>query len=92
MSLTGGSIAQSTGRLRGYSIRVSNTSHVSPGSTSACFTDDMSHTLQTVIKEECKRTTRYVWFYQLHAGDALVPVLEICEVQVFGKLTRCVTL
>lgn len=78
----------STLRLRGYSIRVSNSSDVSPGSTDVCFIDDMSHTLPTVIEEECKRTARYVWFYQPHARDATVPVLEICEVQIFGWCTE----
>lgn len=94
MSLTGGSEALNTIRLRGYSIRVSNTSDVSSGSTSECFTDDMSHILPTVIQEECKRTARYVWFYQLQKQEwnNKVPILEICEVQVFGKLTRCVNL
>lgn len=92
-SLTGGSVAGNTIRLRGYSIRVSNTSNVSPiKSTSACFIDDMSHILPTVIQEDCKKTTRYVWFYQPHVRDAKVPVLEICEVQIFGKMTSCVTL
>lgn len=92
MSLTGGGGSKSTLRLRGYSIRVSNSSDVPPGSTVVCFTDDMSHTLSTVNQKDCTKTTRYVWFYQQHVGDATVPVLEICEVQVFGKLTSCVSL
>lgn len=94
MSLTGGTEAQSTERLRGYSIRVSNSSnvHLLAGSTDLCFTDDMSHTLPTVIQEDCKRTTRYVWFYQPNNRDSIAPILEICEVQVFGKLTSCVSL
>lgn len=94
MSFTGGSVAANTIRLRGYSIRISNTSDVPPSSTDACFTDDASHTLPTVIKEDCKRTTRYIWFYQpkVRSRDDKVPILEICEVQVFGKLTGCVTL
>lgn len=91
--MTGGSVAKSTERLRGYSIRVSNTSDVSPvSSTDVCFADYSSSTLPTVIQEDCKKTTRYVWFYQPHVKDATVPVLEICEVQVFGKLTSCVSL
>nr|XP_034320549.1 multiple epidermal growth factor-like domains protein 10 isoform X2 [Crassostrea gigas] len=81
-----GSAFLTTIRLRGYSIRVSNSSDVSPGSTDACFIDDMSETLPTVIQEECERTTRYVWFYQVHIRDSndKVPILEICEVQIFG--------
>nr|XP_034322286.1 uncharacterized protein LOC105328158 isoform X3 [Crassostrea gigas] len=81
-----GSDALNTIRLRGYSIRVSNTSDVPPGSADACFTDDMPHTLKTVVQNDCKRTTRYIWFYQPHvtSGNDRVPILEICEVQIFG--------
>lgn len=92
MSLTGGSVANSIIRLRGYSIRVSNTSNVSPGSADACFTDNRSATLKTVIEEDCKKTTKYIWFYQTHKINPNGPILEICEVQVSGKLTSCVTL
>lgn len=81
-----------TVRLSGYSIRVSNSSNVPPGSTDACFSDDISDTLPTVIQKECKKTTRYVWFYQPHVRDSSVnvPVLEICEVQIFGKFAELV--
>lgn len=92
MSFAGGSASLNTERLRGYSIRVSNSSDVPPGSTDACFTDDTSATLLTLIQEECTKTTRYVWFYQPHKRDSSSPILEICEVQVFGKLTSCVSL
>lgn len=84
-TISGGSVAHSTIRLRGYSIRVSNVSNVSPGSTDECFTDDMSHTIPTVVQEECKKATRYIWFYQTHRIDSSSPILEICEVQIFGK-------
>lgn len=92
--MTGGSQLKSTIRLRGYSIRVSNTSDVPPGSTEACLTDNSSSTLPTVIQEDCKRTTKYVWFYQpkVISWNDKVPILEICEVQIFGKLKSCVTL
>lgn len=92
MTLTGDTEAKNTVRLRGYSIRVSNTSDVSPGLTEACFTDAMSKTLPTVIQEECRKTTKYIWFHQLNVrrGDDKAPILEICEVQVFGKLTYCI--
>eukprot|EP00105_Crassostrea_gigas_P019607 XP_011438156.1 PREDICTED: multiple epidermal growth factor-like domains protein 11 [Crassostrea gigas] len=79
-----GSASLNTERLRGYSIRVSNSSDVPPGSTDACFTDDTSATLLTLIQEECTKTTRYVWFYQPHKRDSSSPILERCEVQVFG--------
>lgn len=86
-TFSGGTVSQNTVRLRGYSIRVSNTSDVSPGSTDVCFTDDSSATLPTIIQEECKKTTRYIWFYQPHERDSInnVPILEFCEVQIFGK-------
>ncbi|XP_052692559.1 multiple epidermal growth factor-like domains protein 10 [Crassostrea angulata] len=77
----------STIRLRGYSIRVSNTSDVFPGnSTDVCFTHDSSPMSQTIIQEDCKRTTRYIWFYQPHGRDSRnsAPILEICEVEIFG--------
>lgn len=85
---SGGSVAQNTERLRGYSIRVSNTSDVFPGnSTDVCFTHDSSPMSQTIIQEDCKRTTRYIWFYQPHGRDSRnsAPILEICEVEIFGK-------
>lgn len=54
----------------------------------------MSGTLPTVIQEDCKETTKYVWFYQPHVRDSIykAPMLEICEVQIFDKLTSCITL
>lgn len=81
-----GSTTVNTIRLQGYSIRVSNVSNVSPSSTDVCFTDYSSSTLPTVIQEECERTARYVWFYQPHVRNLndKVPILEICEVQIFG--------
>lgn len=92
MSLTGGSVAKSIERLRGYSIRVSNASDVTPGLKDACFTDNRSATLKTVIEEECKKTTKYIWFYQTHKIYPNGPILEICEVEVSGKLLSYVTL
>lgn len=71
-----------TGRLKGHSIRVSNTSDVQPNSTKVCFTDT-SNQLPIIIEEDCKSTTRYVWLYQQHPRNG-VPILEICEIQVFG--------
>lgn len=81
---------RSTQRLKGYSIRVSNTSDVTPGSTDVCFADDRSSTLPTLINQDCEVSARYVWFYQTNVYESTnhVPILEICEVQVFGKLTR----
>lgn len=87
MSLTGGSDEFDTTRLRGYSIRVSNTTNVSPVSTYVCFTDDKSRKISTIIQDNCMETARYVWFYQRQNHNSFAPILEICEVQVFGKLT-----
>nr|XP_022306194.1 neurogenic locus notch homolog protein 1-like isoform X2 [Crassostrea virginica] len=70
-----------TKRLRGYSIRVSNDT-VLP--ESSCYTDPGNVTLPTIIEKDCVRTTRYVWIYQNNTLDGDCPMLEICEVQVFG--------
>lgn len=50
--------------------------------------------MPTVIQKECKKTARYVWFYQPHVGDwdVKVPALKICEVQIFGKFSEFVLL
>nr|XP_022312100.1 uncharacterized protein LOC111117327 isoform X1 [Crassostrea virginica] len=77
-----GSPYANTKRLRGYSIRVSNDSDV-PAMT--CYTDTGNVLLPTIIENECVATSQYVWFYQTHtaSGDNS-PILEICEVQIFG--------
>lgn len=87
MTLLGGSASKSTLRLRGYSIRVSNTSDQTPDATDACFIHPSSSISQTIIQKDCKRTTRYIWFYQPHGRDSRngAPILEICEVEIFGK-------
>nr|XP_022312496.1 uncharacterized protein LOC111117633 [Crassostrea virginica] len=72
-----------TKRLSGYSIRVSNDSSLRPPG-SPCFTDPGNVTLHTIIEEDCERTARYVWIYQDKARKEEVPMLEICELQVFG--------
>ena len=78
-----GSAYANTIRLRGYSIRVSNDSDV-PART--CYTDPGNVLLPTIIENECVATSQYVWFYQTHtAPDVNSPILEICEVQIFGK-------
>eukprot|EP00105_Crassostrea_gigas_P015663 XP_011432728.1 PREDICTED: multiple epidermal growth factor-like domains protein 10 isoform X1 [Crassostrea gigas] len=79
-----GSPLGNTMRLWGYSIRVSNNSDVPPASTDVCFTDNKTHILPTVIQEECKKSTRYIWFYQMHFRDYFAPILEICEVMIYG--------
>nr|XP_034318105.1 uncharacterized protein LOC105321088 [Crassostrea gigas] len=79
-----GSTENKKSRLPGFSIRVSNDTTV-PTSSSSCYTSLPSDDMPTVIEKACERTTRYVWIYQNHtaAGD-VCPILEICEVQVFG--------
>lgn len=72
-------------RLLGYSIRVSNDINV-PQPESSCYIDPGNVTLPTIVEEDCEGTARYVWIYQSKkSGQSFeVPMLEICEVQVFG--------
>nr|XP_034318098.1 uncharacterized protein LOC105317649 [Crassostrea gigas] len=79
-----GSSLRKKSRLPGFSIRVSNDTTV-PTSISSCYTSLQSDDMRTIIERDCERTTRYVWIYQDHIspGD-ICPILEICEVQVFG--------
>ena len=72
-----------TRRLHGYSIRVSNGTALPPPESS-CYTDPGNVTLPTIIEKDCERTARYVWIYQDNTLDGICPILEICEVQVFG--------
>ncbi|XP_078327529.1 uncharacterized protein LOC111116790 [Crassostrea virginica] len=70
-------------RLRGYSIRVSNDTDTIPPESS-CYTDPGNVILPTIIEKDCEKTARYVWIYQDERNRNEVPMLEICEVQVFG--------
>uniref|UniRef100_K1PU10 Zinc finger protein 60 n=1 Tax=Magallana gigas TaxID=29159 RepID=K1PU10_MAGGI len=71
-------------RLPGFSIRVSNDTTV-PTSHSSCYTSLPSENMSTVIERDCEKTAKYVWIYQDHISPGDVcPILEICEVQVFG--------
>uniref|UniRef100_K1R1V0 Tyrosine-protein kinase receptor Tie-1 n=1 Tax=Magallana gigas TaxID=29159 RepID=K1R1V0_MAGGI len=80
-----GSPYKNTERLRGYSLRVSNDTNVPPVESS-CYNDTGIVTLPTIVEEDCERTTRYIWIHQTNKGnkDEWCPMLEICEVQVFG--------
>lgn len=72
-----------TRRLRGYSIRVSNNSDA-PAET--CYSDPNNVSLPTILVNECETTAQYVWFYQTHTTPGeYSPILEICEVKIFGK-------
>ena len=74
-----------TRRLRGYSIRVSNDTALPPPESS-CYKDPGNVTLPTIIEKDCERTARYVWIYQNNTVIGRCPMLEICEVQVFGMI------
>lgn len=72
---------KNTIRLPGYSILVSNESWPN----SSCYRDPMSPNLPSINENECLATTQYIWFYQSHnSSEDRVPMLEICEVQVYG--------
>ncbi|XP_078330009.1 receptor-type tyrosine-protein phosphatase gamma-like [Crassostrea virginica] len=71
-----------TVRLPGYSIRVSNTSILS--TASICYQDPGVSTLPDELEEECHMTGQFVWLYQNRTLNGPCPMLEICEVQIFG--------
>lgn len=79
--LIGADASTNTIRLLGYSIRGSTNSLLSD--TKVCYSDN-SGILPTVIEAGCKVLARYIWFYQAQSQSGEVPILEICEVQVFG--------
>lgn len=81
--LIGGDASANTIRLLGYSIRGSTNRLISD--TKVCYSDN-SGILPTVIEAGCKVLARYIWFYQSHSQSDEVPILEICEVQVFGTV------
>ncbi|XP_065938298.1 uncharacterized protein [Magallana gigas] len=79
-----GSPYMNTARLRGYSLRVSNDTSVPP-IESSFYNDPGIVTLPTIVEEDCERTARYIWIYQSNKPNYdPCPLLEICEVQVFG--------
>lgn len=68
-------------RLPGYSILFSNASWPNM----SCYKDPKSQNLSSIIENECRATTQYIWFYQPYKSpDDCAPMLEICEVQVYG--------
>ena len=78
-----------TKRLQGYSIRVSNDSNVPPPE-SICYQDPGNTVLDSILQNDCERTAQYIWIYQNNTFFGQCPILEICEVQVFGMI-RCKT-
>uniref|UniRef100_A0A8W8NUH6 protein-tyrosine-phosphatase n=2 Tax=Magallana gigas TaxID=29159 RepID=A0A8W8NUH6_MAGGI len=73
-----------TARLRSYSLRVSNDTSVPPPESS-CYNDPGNVPLPIIVEEDCERTARYIWIFQSNKPHVEpCPMLEICEVQVFG--------
>lgn len=71
-------------RLRGFSIRVSSDTNEPPPQLT-CYTDQGNVQLNITTEAECERIARYIWIYQSNKADRdRCPMLEICEVQIFG--------
>ena len=61
-------------------------SNVSDAPAETCYSDPGNVHLPTILLNECVATSQYVWFYQTHTAlGEYSPILEICEVQIFGK-------
>lgn len=68
-------------RLPGYSILFSNESWPN----SSCYRNQNSSGIRTVNFKKCRAITQYLWFYQQYKpNNDCAPILEICEVEVFG--------
>uniref|UniRef100_K1QV61 Multiple epidermal growth factor-like domains 11 n=1 Tax=Magallana gigas TaxID=29159 RepID=K1QV61_MAGGI len=80
ITLIGGSL--NTIRLREYFILFSNVSTLSEARV--CYSQPPGVIDTTILEEDCQSTARYIWFYQNKTFEGPVPMLEICEVQVFG--------
>ncbi|XP_062597090.1 multiple epidermal growth factor-like domains protein 10 [Saccostrea cucullata] len=82
-----GSVSLSTIRLRGYTIKLSNSTQLSDAET--CYSDTGNDALPTILTNDCEGTSRFVWFHTTSVPDSrdTVPMLEICEVQIFGCQT-----
>lgn len=54
----------------------------------SCYKDPGNVTLPTILEEDCNRTAQYIWIYKpnISAQGDFCPILEICEVQIFGNL------
>lgn len=75
----------STGRLKEYFILVSNVFTLAE--THVCYTQPPGFINTSILEEDCQSTARYLWFYQNKTFDGGSPMLEICEVQVFGMIS-----
>lgn len=73
-------------RLPGYSILFSNESWPN----SSCYRNQNSSGIRTVNFKKCRAITQYLWFYQQYKpNNDCAPILEICEVEVFGCDVGC---
>ncbi|XP_078330826.1 uncharacterized protein LOC144624752 [Crassostrea virginica] len=78
-------VSTNIGRLRGYVIQVVNGTDSPMNMADVCFTDSRTVYNSTILLDECKRTTRFIVIYQNHKSKYdSAPILEICEVQVYG--------
>lgn len=82
--IIGGHLYYNMERLRGFSIRVSSDTN-EPPPQSTCYTDQGNVQRNITTEAECERIARYIWIYQSNKADRdRCPMLEICEVQIFG--------
>ncbi|XP_062614400.1 scavenger receptor class F member 1-like, partial [Saccostrea cucullata] len=72
-----------TRRIQGFNIRLSNTTQTDR--QDICYQDDGKTILPPIIEQQCKGVAQFVWIY---TNKTFIDgaVLEICEVQVYGKL------
>lgn len=82
--IIGGHSYYNTERLRGFSIRVSSDTN-EPLPQSTCYTDSGNVQLNITTEADCEGIARYIWIFQSNKADRdSCPMLEICEVQIFG--------
>lgn len=55
-------------------------------SGSTCFKDQNNNELATISEAPCEGLGQFIWIYQSEISKygEKCPILEICEVQVFG--------
>lgn len=77
-----GSKEINTQRLKGFSIFASK----NPGfdRNHACYQDPENATLETEFEVDCFDTAQFVEIYTNKTNGGVSPILEICEVEIFG--------
>jgi hypothetical protein len=75
---------QNTKRLKGFSIRLSDAP--TPVPSDVCYQDLGNQALPVVLERDCRGAARYVWIYTNRNNDGSGVFLEICEVEVYGKI------